>query len=226
MARNICIQVAYDGTEFHGWQTQPGLRTAQGLLEQAIRRVARHQIDLTGSGRTDAGVHAAGQVANFWTSCPIPHDRLKSAIGSRLPKDLCVLRVAEVSAAFHAIRSASSKLYRYRIHNAAHRPVCQLTQRQTYHFWHELDPTRMRVAARYFVGCIGGTCSAGNTLAWDNLAITCTEDITEDLDIGFADLLEILAQWGTADPLADLDNDQDVGFSDLLQLLAKWGKCS
>ena len=154
MARNICIQVAYDGTEFHGWQHQPGLRTAQGLLEQAIRRVARHQIDLVGSGRTDAGVHAAGQVANFWTGCPIPDDRLKSAIGSRLPKDLCVLRVAEVSPAFHAIRSASSKMYRYRIHNAAHRPVCRLTQRQTYHFWHELDPARMQVAARYFVGCM------------------------------------------------------------------------
>ncbi|MCP4249776.1 MAG: tRNA pseudouridine(38-40) synthase TruA [bacterium] len=154
MTRNICIQVAYDGTEFHGWQTQPGLRTAQGQLEQAIRRVARHQIDLIGSGRTDAGVHAAGQVANFWTECTIPTDRLRRAIGSRLPKDLCVLRVNEVAAAFHATRSASSKLYRYRIHNAAHRPVCQLTQRQTYHFWHELDPTRMQEAARHFVGCM------------------------------------------------------------------------
>ncbi|MHC4065713.1 MAG: tRNA pseudouridine(38-40) synthase TruA [Planctomycetota bacterium] len=152
MARNVKLVIAYDGTDFHGWQVQPGLRTVQGMVEQAVRRVVRHQVETIGSGRTDAGVHAAGQVANFATDCLIPADRLKKAIGSRLPKDLCLLEACDVSPDFHATRSAVSKLYRYRIHNASHRPVTCLAQRQTYHFWHELDTERMRSAARHLIG--------------------------------------------------------------------------
>ncbi len=144
--------IAYDGTEFHGWQRQPGLRTVQGLLEQAIRRVARHQVDLIGSGRTDAGVHAAGQVASFMTGCTIPTTRLRYAIGSRLPKDVSIRALWEVSPDFHATRSATSKMYRYRIHAARNRPVEQHAQPYTYHYWQPLDVDRMRLAARYFIG--------------------------------------------------------------------------
>ncbi len=154
MPRNVKLVIAYDGTDFHGWQVQPGLRTVQGTIEQAVRRVVRHQVEVIGSGRTDAGVHAAGQVGNFVTDCSIPADKLRKAIGSRLPKDLCVLDAYEVSPEFHATRSADSKLYRYRIHNAAHRPVTHLAQRQTYHFWQGLELEPMRAAAGHFVGML------------------------------------------------------------------------
>ncbi len=150
--RNVRLVIAYDGTDFHGWQSQPELRTVQGTIEQAVRRVARHQVELIGSGRTDARVHAAGQVANFNTECRIPTEKLARAIGSRLPKDICLTDVREVSPEFHSTRSALNKLYRYRIHNARLRPVTRLAQRQTYHFWQPLDLGRIRAAARHLVG--------------------------------------------------------------------------
>ncbi|MFQ5490668.1 MAG: tRNA pseudouridine(38-40) synthase TruA [Phycisphaerae bacterium] len=152
MVRNIKLVVAYDGTDFHGWQSQPGLRTVQDLLEQAIRSVARHQVRIIGSGRTDAGVHARGQVANFVTTCTIPAGNFRRAIGSRIPKDMSLRELADVHPGFDARRSSLSKLYCYRVHAAQGRPVDALTQRQTYHFWHPLDIKRMRAAARHFVG--------------------------------------------------------------------------
>ena len=124
----------------------------QGVLEQAVRRVIRHQVVIIGSGRTDAGVHAAGQVANFVTECAIPAGRLRKAIGSRIPKDMSVADAADVSRAFDARRAASSKLYCYRIHNSRERPVGRLAQRQTYHFWNPLDVEGMREGAAHFIG--------------------------------------------------------------------------
>ena len=152
MERTFYMLLAYDGTDFHGWQSQPGLRTVQGVLEESLQRVARHRVELVGSGRTDAGVHAAGQVASFVTICPLPPDRLRYAIGARLPEDVAVVALREVSPEFHATRSAVSKLYRYRIHNTPHRPVEQLTQRYTYHYWRKLDLHKMRTASRHFIG--------------------------------------------------------------------------
>ncbi len=152
MERNVRLLLCYEGTEFKGWQTQPGMRTVQGVLEGVLQRVLRHPLSLVGSGRTDAGVHAAGQVASVRTSCTIPCDRLCHAIGSRLPADLSLRAVSDVSLAFHATRSATGKSYRYRIHNAPERPVQPLTQRYTYHFWKPLDVERMRGGASYLIG--------------------------------------------------------------------------
>ncbi|MBI4579552.1 MAG: tRNA pseudouridine(38-40) synthase TruA [Planctomycetes bacterium] len=152
MPRNVRLLIAYDGTDFHGWQTQPGYRTVQEIIEQAIRRVVRHQVCLTGSGRTDAGVHARGQVASFETTCDIPCPNLAKAIGSRLPKDISILRADEVPVGFRCTADAISKLYRYTIHNAPGRPVEQALQRYTYHFWHPLDEHRMQPAADVLVG--------------------------------------------------------------------------
>jgi tRNA pseudouridine38-40 synthase len=152
MERNVGLVIAYDGTDFHGWQAQPALRTVQGLIEQGARRVVRHQVEVIGSGRTDAGVHAAGQVANFLTGCTIPAVKLRRAIGARMPKDISIVAAFEAPAEFHALRSALSKLYRYRIHNAAQRPALRLTQRQTYHFWQPLDIEAMRRAASHLIG--------------------------------------------------------------------------
>src|SRR3990172_3984408 len=133
--RTIALWVAYDGTEFHGWQNQPDLRTVQSVLEQALRRVVRHQVNLMGSGRTDTGVHAAGHVSSLVTTCELEPEGLRHSIGSRLPKDVSLIALRDVDSLFHATRSAVSKLYRYRIHNAPGRPVEHLTQRYTYHFW-------------------------------------------------------------------------------------------
>lgn len=152
MWRNIRLLIAYEGTEFHGWQRQPELRTVQSVIEQAVRRVARHQVVLTGAGRTDAGVHAMGQVANFFTNSDIPAIKLFRAIGSRLPKDLTLRRADDVPITFHAQRSALNKLYRYSIHNAPGRPAEHRRHRYTYHFWEPLDLDAMREAARHMIG--------------------------------------------------------------------------
>src|SRR3990172_5610074 len=86
--RTIALWVAYDGTEFHGWQNQPDLRTVQSVLEQALRRVVRHQVNLMGSGRTDTGVHAAGHVSSLVTTCELEPERLRHSIGSRPSQDV------------------------------------------------------------------------------------------------------------------------------------------
>lgn len=150
--RTIALWVAYDGTEFHGWQNQLDLRTVQSVLEDALRRVVRHPVHLIGSGRTDAGVHAAGHVSGFVTSCELDAVRLRHSVGSRLPKDMSLIALKDVHPLFHATRSAISKLYRYRIHNTTGRPVEHFTQRYTYHFWHPLDVERMRAAGMHFIG--------------------------------------------------------------------------
>ncbi len=152
MERVIYLLVAYDGTDFHGWQLQPEMRTVQGVIEQAVRRVVRHQVDLIGSGRTDAGVHAAGHVSHFITTCELEPGKMKHAIGARLPKDVSIVELREVHPEFDARRSAISKLYRYRIYAAPGRPVERTLQRYTYHIWEPLDYHRMRAAARHFIG--------------------------------------------------------------------------
>ncbi|NOX59291.1 MAG: tRNA pseudouridine(38-40) synthase TruA, partial [Planctomycetes bacterium] len=113
MERNLKFLIAYDGTDFHGWQRQPGLRTVQEELEIATRRVLRHPLSMRGSGRTDSGVHARGQVANVRTTCPIPGGSLRHAIGGRLPVDMSLLDVSDVHPDFDAITSADCKCYRY-----------------------------------------------------------------------------------------------------------------
>jgi len=152
MERNIKLVIAYDGTDFRGWQRQVDARTVQNTIEQAIRRVVRHQVELIGSGRTDAGVHAAGQVANFLTTVEIPAEKLRRAIGGHLPKDVTLIHAAEVPLDFHANRSSRGKLYRYRVYNAPGRPVEYHLQRYTYHFWQPLEIEPMRQAAKYMTG--------------------------------------------------------------------------
>src|SRR5687768_3435400 len=109
MRRNIRMLLAYDGTDFHGWQRQPEMRTVQDVVEQAVRRVVRHQVTVNGSGRTDSGVHASGQVANFETVSPMPCDNLRKAIGTRIPKDVSLIHVDEVPLGFRSSRDAVSK---------------------------------------------------------------------------------------------------------------------
>jgi tRNA pseudouridine38-40 synthase len=152
MEQNLRLVLAYDGTDFHGWQRQAGLRTVQGDVEAVLRRILRHPLHVHGASRTDAGVHARGQVANVVTSANIPVERLARAIGDRLPPDTALVRATCVPLEFHASRDARGKLYRYRIFNARRRPVIELAQRYVWHVWYPLDLERLQAAAALLVG--------------------------------------------------------------------------
>src|SRR5665213_1162760 len=109
--RRIKILVSYDGAGYHGWQVQPGLPTIQGALEQAISQIEGQPVQVAGSGRTDAGVHAVAQVAAFSIQNPIPVDNLRRAVNRLLPRDIRVLRVEESALDFHPRFQAKRKTY-------------------------------------------------------------------------------------------------------------------
>jgi tRNA pseudouridine38-40 synthase len=115
--RNIRLLLEYNGTRYHGWQRQKNALTIQQVLEEALQRLTGERIALIGSGRTDAGVHALGQVANFRTSSAISLKAFHQGLNSLLPKDLAVLSAAEAPLEFHARNSARAKTYEYRILN-------------------------------------------------------------------------------------------------------------
>jgi tRNA pseudouridine38-40 synthase len=95
-SRNIRLRIAYDGTNFAGWQVQPQLPTVQGAIEEAILKVSREQVRLLSAGRTDSGVHALGQVANFFTMAPVPPEKWRAALQSHLPEGIVILQSDEV----------------------------------------------------------------------------------------------------------------------------------
>ena len=150
--RNIRLVIAYDGARYHGWQRQEdGIDTIQQRVEEAASRVVRRPVTVFGAGRTDAGVHADGQVANFYTqNLSIPLEGLRRAMNSRLPPDIAVRSGTEVPMSFHASRSAVGKTYRYRIHVSPQRPVH--LSGQVHHFWKSLDAERMRAGAVRILG--------------------------------------------------------------------------
>ncbi len=148
--RNIRIILAYDGTAYHGWQIQDGVPTVQGILRGALYKITGEQVNLVGSGRTDAGTHVRGLVANFITYSLIPPARLSRALNSILPRDIRVLSARRVPAAFHARFSAHSKVYRYQVYRG---PVLlPHLAREYYHYPYAIDVSVMRRAARRFVG--------------------------------------------------------------------------
>ena len=149
--RNIKLVVAYDGTAYHGWQRQPGLATVQEAIEHAVVRVVGHPLAVNGAGRTDAGVHAAGQVANFrTTNLSIPVEKIARAVNSRCPPDVAIVSAAEVAPEFHASISAIGKTYRYRIYVGPAKPVMRFNH--VYRFPPELDVERMAAAGRRLLG--------------------------------------------------------------------------
>jgi len=116
--RNFKITLSYDGSDFSGWQTQPGFRTVQETLEAALAKfTGEERVRVNASGRTDAGVHAVGQVANFFSATTIPAVKLLAAINAHLPDDIVVRSAEDVPQAFDANRDAVRKLYRYVIHD-------------------------------------------------------------------------------------------------------------
>ena len=152
MERTLKLVLAYDGTDFHGWQRQAGVRSVQQDMEDVLRRVLRHPLSVAGASRTDAGVHARGQVARVVTSAPIPVDNLQRALGHHLPADIALIHASVAAPKFHPARDALGKLYRYRIFNAPQRPVAEFSGRYAWHMWHPLDLDRLRAAAAELVG--------------------------------------------------------------------------
>src|SRR3954470_19282779 len=150
LARNLKITLAYDGADFFGWQVQPGKPTVQAALADALTRVTGASELPQGSGRTDAGVHALGQVATVRTESPIPVENLAGALNDTLPKSVRVLRAEEVADDFHARRSAKAKTYRYRIWREG---VCPpFVARYVTHHPYPLDEGAMAEAAGVIVG--------------------------------------------------------------------------
>jgi tRNA pseudouridine38-40 synthase len=148
--RNLRLLLEYDGTEFHGFQKQARLRTVQGELEAALAETLKHPVKVIGAGRTDAGVHAVGQVVNFETDCRIPVARLPTALNSRLPAAIAVRDAAEVAADFDARRSARGREYRYLVLNREQPSA--LLSRYAWYVPKPLDVRPMARAARALVG--------------------------------------------------------------------------
>jgi tRNA pseudouridine38-40 synthase len=149
--RHIALLVEYDGTDFHGWQSQATGRTVQQVLQSAlIELTGEPDLVLYGSSRTDAGVHARGHVSHFSLTCPIPVDRVPLALNSHLPDDVAVIQACEVPADFHARFSAVGKIYTYRYWLHPYRSP--LTSRQASHVHIPVDLAAMRQATRHFIG--------------------------------------------------------------------------
>jgi tRNA pseudouridine38-40 synthase len=150
MLRNLKLTLAYDGSDFHGWQIQPGLATVQGILAEVIGRTTGEKVLPQGSGRTDAGVHALGQVASFQTSSPIPLENLQIVLNDRLPPSIRVIRIESVADDFHARHAARRKHYQYRIYRGALVPP--FLHRYVTHHPYPLDESAMAAAADSIVG--------------------------------------------------------------------------
>jgi tRNA pseudouridine38-40 synthase len=139
--KRIRVTVSYDGTEYHGWQVQPGLATVQGTIETVLAEIEGAPVHVEASGRTDAGVHALAQVAAFTLANPIPVENLRKAINRLLPRDIRILDAAEAAADFHPRYAATAKTYEYRILRAE---TCSPFERSyVHHHPYPLDEQRI-----------------------------------------------------------------------------------
>jgi tRNA pseudouridine38-40 synthase len=149
--RNIKLTIRYDGSRYAGWQFQKNGLAIQQVIQDAIRKITGECVNLTGSGRTDAGVHAEAQVANFKTRSAIPLKNMQMALNSKLPKDIAITHAEEVHPKFNAQHSAKAKLYRYTVFNNDY--LDPLRRQYTAKCFFRLNLTEMRKAAKLLVGC-------------------------------------------------------------------------
>ena len=141
LMRRIKLTLSYDGTEFHGWQIQPGVPTIQGILQDVVAQIEGSPVDVAGSGRTDAGVHALGQVAAISVDNPIPVANLRRAMNRLLPAAIRILTAEEAAPEFHPMRHAVSKTYEYRIFRGEICPPFE--RRYVHHYPYPLEVDRM-----------------------------------------------------------------------------------
>ncbi|MFC1704544.1 tRNA pseudouridine(38-40) synthase TruA [Candidatus Omnitrophota bacterium] len=151
--RNIKITIQYQGTQYNGWQTQrksPKIKTIQSVIEKALFRITHEKVSLIGSGRTDSGAHALGQVANFKTNSPMSLGYLMRALNAILPEDIAIRRIQEVDLDFHARFDAQSKIYRYCVLNGLEKSV--FNRDYYYKCLYTLDLDLMRKEAQALIG--------------------------------------------------------------------------
>ncbi len=144
----IKLTLAYDGTRYSGWQVQPNGVSIQTLVQRALETILRHKIQLTGAGRTDAGVHAEGQTAHFSTDSPLPLSRLRLSVNALLPPDIRILEAIEVPQGFHARYSATGKIYHYHLALSPD-PATRLYRTPLFG---PLDLDALKAAARTLIG--------------------------------------------------------------------------
>ncbi len=148
--RNIKLVIEYDGTNYHGWQVQPKLKTIQGMIESKLSMITKADTGVIGAGRTDAGVHALGQVANFKTDSRMMPEEFKAALNSVLPKDIVIKNAQEVEGDFHARYDAINRAYRYTILNE--KTSSAFLRNYTYLVSQPLDVDGMADACRSLLG--------------------------------------------------------------------------
>lgn len=148
--RNIRLTIEYDGTAYHGWQSQTNATAVQDIVTTAVNRLTGEGCSLTGSSRTDTGVHALGQVCNFFTESSIPSDKFAFALNTLLPEDVVIRKSEEVAAEFHSRFSTTGKKYRYLFYNSTFPSA--LLRHRAYHIFYPLDLHLMQQAVEHFVG--------------------------------------------------------------------------
>lgn len=163
--KTIRLTLSYDGTDFHGFQAQPGLRTVQGEVERVLSKLTGEEIRFFGSGRTDAGVHALGQVGHFVTQSPIPVEKMAYILNMHLPSDIVAREAREVPPGFHARYDATGKTYVYLLARGTQPHI--FLRRYSWHLRQELDLPAMREGARHLIGTHDFTsfCAAQTPLA-------------------------------------------------------------
>lgn len=177
--KRVMLIVAYDGTNYHGWQMQPNAVTIEQILNEKLSELLKEDVQVIGASRTDAGVHAEGNVAVFDTNTSIPGEKISYALNHLLPEDIVIQESFEVEPDFHPRKCDSIKTYQYRILNRNFNlPV---KGRNAYHFYRKLDLDKMREAAAYFVGKhdFKNFCSS-HTQAKSTIRIIYSFDIEEE----------------------------------------------
>jgi len=170
MLQNYKIIVSYDGTDYHGWQRQPEKKTIQGTLEEALLEIASKKVNVIGSGRTDAGVHAQGQTAHFNANLRLSNKDIFRALNSILPDDIRIISIQKAAKDFHARKMAKSKVYQYRILNSLN--FSPFIFRYVLHWPYHLDIKMMKEAASLFVREADFTPFSSNRLLYPIRKIT------------------------------------------------------
>ena len=148
--RNIKLTIEYDGKDFNGWQKQPNKLNIQGEIERAIECITGEKVDLIASGRTDAGVHSLGQIANFKTESKLPIEKFAVAINSQVKKSIRIIKAEEVEENFHSRYNCKQKTYRYIINNSSYGSA--VYRNLEYHMPIKLNIEKMKKAIKYFEG--------------------------------------------------------------------------